>query len=222
MGLVVHDHRFGRSFSWRPFTNESLSTIKVIVLIACLKKCQDTGVPLTATRHTQAARMIQSSDNDATDALIAWVGVANVQRAATLLGMRNTVVRGAPAGAGWWGYSTTTAADLVLAMDALTLGTTVINAANRAYIRNLMAGVVSSQRWGVSDPPLPTIVRTETKNGWDSMSGGYRLNSMGYVLGEGRNYTMAILTRSPQGFTYGKTTINGLSTIVYQALARPL
>ena len=33
---------------------------------------------------------------------------------------------------------------------------------------------------------------------------------------------MAILTRSPQGFRYGKATINGLSTIVHAALALPL
>lgn len=221
MGLVVHDLRNGAMFSWRPFTNESLSTIKVLILIACLKKCQDTGVQFTAAQHTQAARMIQSSDNAATDALLAWVGTPNVQRAAGLLGMKNTVVRGGSAG-GWWGYSTTTAANLVLVLDALAARTTIINPGRVAYVRHLMAGVVSAQRWGVSDPPLPTSAYTETKNGWGPMSNGYRLNSMGRVTGGGRNYTMAILTRSPQGFAYGKTTINGLSTIVHQALVQPL
>ncbi|WP_353952985.1 serine hydrolase [Knoellia sp. S7-12] len=221
MGLVVHDLRVGRAFSWRAFTNESLSTIKVVILIACLKKCQDTGTQLSTTRRAQAARMIQSSDNAATDSLLAWVGTPAVQRAAGLLGMTNTVVRGGSAG-GWWGYSTTTAADLVIVLNALASGTTVIDAGNRAYIRSLMAGVVTSQRWGVSDPPLPASLNTETKNGWGPLTGGYRLNSMGRVTGAGRDYTMAILTRSPQGFTYGKTTVNGLSTIVYQALTRPL
>lgn len=221
MGLVVHDLRNGASYSWRAFTNESLSTIKVLILVACLKKCQDTGVEFTATQRTRAARMIQSSDNAATDSLLAWVGTPNVQRAAGLLGMTNTVVRGGSAG-GWWGYSTTTAADLVLVLDALAKGTTVINAAHRAYIRSLMSGVVSDQRWGVADPPLPSSAYTETKNGWGPLAGGYRLNSMGRVTGAGRDYTMAILTRSPQGFRYGKKTINGLATIVHEALVRPL
>lgn len=221
MGLVVHDLRNDATFSWRPFTNESLSTIKVLILVACLKKCQDTGVTFTDTQHTQARRMIQSSNNAATDALLAWVGTPNVQRAATLLAMKDTVVRGGSAG-GWWGYSTTTPADLVLVLDALATGTTVINDAHRAYIRHLMAGVVSAQRWGVSDPPLPGSVDTETKNGWGPMAGGYRLNSIGRVTGAGRNYTMAILTRSPQGFRYGKTTISGLATIVHESLALSL
>ena len=44
----------------------------------------------------------------------------------------------------------------------------------------------------------------------------------GGSLGNGRSHTMAILTRSPQGFRHGKETINGLSTIVYDALALPL
>lgn len=221
MGLVVHDLRSGASYSWRAFTNESLSTIKVLILIACLKKVQDTGVRLTATQQKWAARMIQSSDNAATDSLLAWVGTPNVKQAAALLGMKGTVVRGGSAG-GWWGYSTTTAADLVLVLDALAKGTTVIHAEHRAYILKLMSAVVSAQRWGVSDPPLPVSAYTETKNGWGPMTDGYRLNSMGRVTGAGRNYTMAILTRSPRGFRYGKTTISGLATIVHEALARPL
>lgn len=221
MGLVVHDLRSGGRFSWRPYTNESLSTIKVLILVACLRRVEATGVAFTETQHTQARRMIQSSDNAATDALLAWVGTPNVQRAAGLLAMNATTVRGGSAG-GWWGYSTTTPADLVTLLDAIALGTTVIHSGHRAYIRHLMSGVVSTQRWGVADPPLPASVYTETKNGWGPLTGGYRLNSIGRVVGDGRNYTMAILTRSPNGFRYGKETINGLSTIVHGALVLPL
>lgn len=221
MGLVVHDLRNGARLSWRPYTNESLSTIKVLILVACLRKSQDTGVKLTETQHGQARRMIQSSDNAATDALLAWVGTPNVQKAAGLLAMNATVVRGGSAG-GWWGYSTTTPADLVTLLDAIALGTPVIHAGHRAYIRHLMSGVVTAQRWGVADPPLPASVYTETKNGWGPLTGGYRLNSIGRVTGDGRNYTMAILTRSPQGFSYGKETINGLARIVHDALVLPL
>ena len=221
MGLLVHDLRTDQRFSWRPYTNESLSTIKVLILVACLRKSQDTGVKLTETQHDRARRMIQSSDNAATDALLAWVGTPQVQRAAGELAMKATIVRGGSAG-GWWGYSTTTPADLVTLLDAVALGTPVIHAGHRAYIRHLMSGVVPAQRWGVADPPLPESVYTETKNGWGPLTGGYRLNSIGRVTGDGRNYTMAILTRSPQGFSYGKETINGLAKIVHTALALPL
>lgn len=130
---------------------------------------------------------------------------------------------GGPAGGDtWWGYSTSTPSDLVKAVDAMVTGTPVIHGGHRAYIRHLMAGVVPDQRWGVADPPLPSSAYTETKNGWGPLPDGYRLNSIGRVLGNGRSHTMAILTRSPEGFRYGKQTINGLSKIVYDALAQPL
>jgi len=224
MGLVVHDLRTGGRFAWREFENESLSTIKVLILVACLKKVQDGGEPFTDERHSQARRMIQSSDNAATDALLEWVTTARVQEAAGLLGLRATTVRGGgPAGSKtWWGYSTTTPGDLVSVVDAVVTGTPVIHAGHRAYVRHLMAGVVQEQRWGVADPPLPRTAYTETKNGWGPLPDGYRLNSIGRVLGNGRSHTMAILTRSPQGFRYGRETINGLSKIVYDALAQPL
>ncbi|MFC7489626.1 MULTISPECIES: serine hydrolase [unclassified Knoellia] len=221
MGLVVHDLRSGQRFAWRSFTNESLSTIKVLILVACLRKCQEDAKDLTDEQHKRARRMIQSSDNVATDSLLAWVDTANVQRAAVDLGLKGTEVKGGSAG-GWWGYSTTTPDDLVTLLDAIALGTAVIHAGHRAYIRHLMAGVVPAQRWGVADPPLPNGVYTETKNGWGPLPDGYRLNSIGRVVGDGRSHTMAILTRSPQGFRYGKETISGLSKIVHEALALPL
>ena len=54
------------------------------------------------------------------------------------------------------------------------------------------------------------------------MSTGYRLNSFGLVSGYGRSYQIAILSKSPDGFTYGKETINRVSRIVYDALDKPL
>ena len=224
MGLVVHDLRTGGRFAWREFENESLSTIKVLILLACLKKVQDGGEAFDDRRHSQARRMIQSSDNAATDALLEWVTTAKVQEAAGLLGLKATTVRGGgPAGSRtWWGYSTTTPSDLASVVDAVVTGTPVIHSGHRAYIRHLMAGVVPDQRWGVADPPLPRTAYTETKNGWGPLPDGYRLNSIGRVLGNGRSHTMAILTRSPQGFRYGRETVNGLSRIVYDALAQPL
>ena len=43
-----------------------------------------------------------------------------------------------------------------------------------------------------------------------------------YVSGYGRSYQLAILSTSPNGFGYGKTTINRVSRIVYDALDVPL
>ena len=218
IGLTLRDNRDGRYFAWRPLTLQSLSTIKVLVLVATLKRAQDRHLSLTSTQKSLAGRMIRSSDNAATDTLLAQIGVATCQRVAEQLGLSRTVVRGGSTG--WWGYSTTTTRDLVQLMNQLVLGT-YLSPGRRGYVRDLMATVTSSQQWGLGDP-LPATVHVEQKNGWGPLSTGYRLNSFGFVSGSGRSYQLAILSKSPNGFSYGKTTINRVSRIVYDALDKPL
>lgn len=218
VGLAVRDNRNGQSFFWQPRTLQSYSTIKVLVLVALLKRAQDRGQGLTSNQKALASRMIRSSDNAATDTLLAQVGVATCQRVADQLGMTRTVVRGGSSG--WWGHSTTTTRDLVRLVNSLVIGTH-LSPGRRAYVRGLMATVTPSQRWGLDDP-LPDAVHVEQKNGWGPMSSGYRLNVVGHVSGYGRNYQVAILSTSPNGFTYGKATVNRVSRIVYDALDRPL
>jgi beta-lactamase class A len=218
IGLVVRDNRDGRYFHWRPRTLQSYSTIKVLILVATLKRAQDRGLALTSTQKSLASTMIRTSDNAATDTLLAQIGVSTCQRVADQLGMASTTVRGGSTG--WWGHSTTTTRDLVQLMNQLVLGT-YLSPGRRSYVRDLMATVTSTQRWGLGDP-LPDAVHVELKNGWGPMSTGYRLNSFGFVSGYGRNYQMAILSKSPNGFTYGKETINRVSRIVYDALDKPL
>ena len=218
IGLAVRDNRDGQNFFWRPRTLQSYSTIKVLILVATLKRAQDRGVRLTSTQKSLASRMIRSSDNAATDTLLAQIGVSTCQRVAGQLGMTRTVVRGGSTG--WWGHSTTTTRDLLRLMNSLVLGT-YLSPGRRAYVRDLMATVTSSQRWGLDDP-LPDAVHVEQKNGWGPMSTGYRLNCVGHVSGSGRSYQVAILSTSPNGFTYGKSTINRVSRIVFDALDVPL
>jgi len=218
IGLMLRDNRNGGYYSWRPRTAESYSTIKVLILVATLKRAQDRNVSLTSTQQTLASRMIRYSDNTATDTLLAQIGVSTCQRVADQLGLSSTVVRGGSTG--WWGFSTTTTRDLVQLMNQLVLGT-YLSPSRRAYVRNLMATVTSSQRWGLGDP-LPTGVHVEQKNGWGPLSSGYRLNSFGYVSGNGRNYQLAMMSNSPNGFTYGKETISHVSRVVYDALDIPL
>jgi beta-lactamase class A len=218
IGLVLHDNRDSGRFVWRPRTLQSYSTIKVLILVATLKRAQDRHLALTSTQRALASRMIRYSDNAATDTLLARVGVATCQRVADQLAMTHTVVRGGSTG--WWGHSTTSTGDLVLLMNSLVRGT-YLTSGRRAYVRDLMATVTPSQQWGLGDP-LPAGVHVEQKNGWGPMSTGYRLNSFGHVSGHGRSYQVAILSTSPRGFTYGKATVNRVSRLVYDALDIPL
>jgi beta-lactamase class A len=222
VGLLLHDHHTGREVAYNTFRNETLSTIKVLVLVTLLRRSQERRVALTSGQRTLASNMIRYSDNAATDSLIAQIGRTSIVRVARDVGMSSTVVQTGSYGTSWWGYSTTIPGDLVRVLRTIVLPTGYLTNANRTYARDLMATVTASQRWGVCDPPLPPSVFTAVKNGWGPRTGGYRVNSVGYVHGNNRWYSLAIQSRSPNGFTYGRATVNAVSTLVYSALDVPL
>jgi len=221
-GLVVRDNRNGRYFHWRPRTQQTHSAIKVLILVTTLKVAQDRGRALTSTQRSLASRMIRFSDNDATDALITQAEVRRCRAVAEQLGMHSTVVLGGTVfrSSTWWGHSTSTTRDLVQLMNHLVLGT-YLSPGRRAYARQLMGAVTSTQTWGLGDG-LPGDVHVELKNGWGPRSDGYRLNGLGHVAGRGRDYQMAFLSRSFDGYSYGQSTVNRLSRIVFDALDVPL
>jgi len=221
-GLTVRDNRDGQYFHWRPREMQTHSAIKVLILVTTLKVAQDRGKALTSTQKSLASRMIRYSDNDATDALITQATVRRCRIVADQLGMRSTEVLGGTVfrSSTWWGHSTSTTRDLVQLMNHLVLGT-YLSSGRRAYARDLMASVTSTQTWGLGDG-LPDDVRVELKNGWGPRSDGYRLNGLGHVSGRGRSYQMAFLSRSHNGYSYGQSTVNRLSRIVFDALDVPL
>ncbi|QIM20198.1 serine hydrolase [Phycicoccus sp. HDW14] len=149
-GLMVRDNRTGGYFAWRPPSDRHThSAIKVLVLVTTLKIMQDRGQDLTSTQKSLASRMIRSSDNDATDALVTQATLRRLRIVADQLGMRDTTVHGstvfrAPT---WWGHSTSSPRDLVQLMNHLVLGT-YLSSGRRAYARGLMASVTPSQTWG--------------------------------------------------------------------------
>lgn len=221
-GLTVRDNRDGQYFHWRPREMQTHSAIKVLVLVTTLKVAQDRGRALTSTQKSLASRMIRYSDNDATDALITQATVRRCRIVADQLGMRSTEVLGGTVfrSSTWWGHSTSSTRDLVQLMNHLVLGT-YLSSGRRAYARDLMASVTSTQTWGLGDG-LPDDVHVELKNGWGPRSDGYRLTGTGHVSGRGRSYQMAFLSRSHEGYSYGQTTVNRLSRIVFDALDVPL
>jgi hypothetical protein len=221
LGLYLYDFRNASTFGYNNFRSETLSTVKVLVLIALLRRCQERGTTPTSSQKSLASKMIIYSDNAATDSLISQIGTATLQRVGRDVQMFTSTIQGGSYGTNWWGYSMSTPLEL-LRMVNVALRGTYLTTANRQYMQYLMTRVTSSQRWGVCDPPLPTELYTVTKNGWGPRTGGYRVNSVGYVSGNGRMHSMAILSRSPNGFTYGKETVNAVSKLVYNALDKPL
>ena len=75
------------------------------------------------------------------------------------------------------------------------LSSKVLSDAQRSYIQNEMANVVSSQRWGISKFS-PQIKSFALKNGWGIQddNGGIVVNTIGSVtLDDGHQYLIASL-----------------------------
>jgi len=109
VGVAVYDRRTGATYTYRGGTHfKTASVVKVQVLAAVLYRAQRLGRGLTSWEKSNASAMIRRSDNDATNRLYGSLGGAGpVRVAGQKLGMVDTTV-GAN---GWWGLTSTTAAD---------------------------------------------------------------------------------------------------------------
>jgi hypothetical protein len=213
LGLELVDLRRGTSFQYEAEEGYCYSTIKVLVLITLLRQLQEDGARLDSRRRRLAERMITRSDNAATETLLAEVGRDEVARVAGLVGMERTDID-----AGWWGHWRTVPGDLNLMVDAALSSDRVLDRARRPVAGFLMAEVVSAQRWGVFAPESGAV-HVAAKNGWGPLPDGYRVNSSGWVQGDGRDYVLSILSTSPRGFTYGRRTASAVVQVCHEALA---
>ena len=70
----------------------------------------------------------------------------------------------------------------------------------------------------------PLDRHADLKNGWlqRSTHGLWRVHSIGHVSGDGRDYTIAILSTGNASDTYGIATVGGVSKVVFDTLANPM
>ncbi|MFI8852787.1 serine hydrolase [Streptomyces sp. 891-h] len=176
------------------------SVMKVHILAALLLRVRGTR-EVTPQERTWAAAMIERSDNEAANALWRAAGGAEgVAAAGRLLGLADT----RPAEDGRWGLTTTTAADqlaLLRAVHGRGPRAQVLTPRERLWVRELMRGVVPSQRWGVtaagdSAGTAPGAAADEVKNGWlpRTATGLWVINSVGRVTVAGRPWLLAVLS----------------------------
>jgi hypothetical protein len=213
LGLELVDLRRGESFRFDADEGYCYSTIKVLILTTLLHQRQEEGKKLSARQRSLAERMITRSDNVATEALLAEVGRDEVRRIGDLVGMEHTHMDD-----GWWGLWRTTPGDLNRMVGAVLSSDAVLDGSRRAVARFLMADVVPEQRWGVFAAES-SRVHVAAKNGWGPLPDGYRLNSAGWVSADDRQYQLAILSNSPEGFRYGRRTISEVADICHRAMA---
>ena len=216
LGLELVDLRHGQSFRFDAEEGYCYSTIKVLILTTLLHQRQEDDKQLSARQRSLAERMITRSDNVATESLLAEVGRDEVRRIGDLVGMDHTHMDD-----GWWGLWRTTPGDLNRMVGAVLSSDAVLDGSRRAVARFLLADVIAEQRWGVFAPES-NRVHVAAKNGWGPLPDGYRLNSAGWVSADDREYQLAILSNSPDGFRYGRRTISEVADICHRAMAHGL
>lgn len=214
---AVYDARTGYTSLFRPgIAEDTASIMKVDILATLLAQAQANATPLTSEQQELAEDMIEESDdNDAQDLWDGEGGATAVASFDAQVGLTNTD----PDAAGYWGLSTTTAADQVKLLEKVAYPNALLTDASRAYELDLMSNVDPAQAWGVS-AGAPPGVTVALKNGWLPLdSGGWQINSIGYIDGDGRDYVIAVLTSGDATEGEGIQTIQGLSSLVWQELA---
>jgi beta-lactamase class A len=176
-------------------TYTTASIVKADILAVLLLRAQQQGISLTSGQQQAAAKMIETSDNDSATVLWDDVGsAAGMSKGNTALGLTATV----PGTNDFWGLTTTTVADQLTLMSALTTSKSPLSQASRSYALGLMRNIESDQMWGVSDAADPGTTPA-LKNGWlpvDEDNDLWAVNSIGQVSHAGHDYLIVILQSS--------------------------
>ena len=217
-GVALFDQRSKASYGFNAdYTSQSASMAKPMIVLMAQATARQAGADLDAQRAAQATQAITHSDNDSADALWAYAGGADAyQSLAESLKLPNT--RRDP-GRGDWSWTWTTPADQVLLVGRLMEGSPAIVEADRQFLWDLMGQVEADQTWGVGTP-RSSSVGVHLKNGWvqfKSSDNLWAVNSMGHVSGDGRDYRLAIMTRTAD-FDTGRETCAEIGRQVFSIL----
>ena len=191
------------------------SIVKVDILATLLAQAQAASSSLTSWQQELSEEMIENSYNDAAqDLWDAAGGATAIANFDTEAGLRHTL----PDPQGEFGLTTTTAADQVALLKKVAYPNRLLTDTSRRYLLGLMTEVEPDQAWGVS-AGVPAGVTVALKNGWLALdAGGWQINSIGYIHGDGRDYLIAVLTNGNTTEADGIDTIEGLSRLVWQTL----
>jgi len=220
ISAAVQDLRTGQTWTYHPGDREQTgSIIKVDILETLLRQAQLSRTPLDGDEVALVQGMIENSDNDDAQDLWSLVGASTgISTYDAEAGLTQTV----PNTEGYWGETTTSALDQIRLLRELVMKHSLLNAASKHYELGLMEHVEPDQAWGVSGG-VPSSVNIALKNGWLPLTTdtNWEINSIGRVKGNGRRYLIAILTAHDPSESYGITTADGISSIVWTDLGIP-
>jgi beta-lactamase class A len=215
VSVAVFNAKTGATYSYNSGTQfVTASIVKVAILGTLLRQAQDARRSLTSTERSLATVMIEQSDNAAATSLWNEVGRGpGVGAFMSKVGMPSTI----PGSDGLWGLTSTNTPDQVRLVRTVAYPNTVLSDASRGYAESLMRAVTPSQKWGVSGG-VPASGTVALKNGWLPRTGGWVINSIGHVRGGTHDYVIAVLTSGNSSMSYGITTVEHVSAMVWQRL----
>ena len=190
----------------------SASVVKVLIGMRLFARAQEQRRGLTSAEQSDLAAMIRVSDNGAASRLWSSLGgPAVIGWVRRVTGVRNTHP---PANPAEWGFTTTTARDMAVILNAL-VHARGVNAANRDALLREMRQVTPGQRWGIA----AAVHRSNpaVKNGWypDNDAPVWRVLCTGVVEHGGRanRWVLVVTTRYPAnlGMGYGQETCSGIA-----------
>ena len=170
---------------------EAASIVKVDILGALLLRAVQSKKEISDSDRRNAKKMITLSDNDAATALF-WRagGTSGLNAANKTFGLKQTKPKNS------WGMSTTTAADQIRLLAALTDEQGPLDDDSRGYLFELMSQVDATQDWGVPAAAVAGTTEVYVKNGWDNISadgGLWQVNSRRLVE-PGHDWLVAVLS----------------------------
>jgi hypothetical protein len=189
--------------------------VKVDILATLLHDAQVARAPLSTSTRELATEMIEDSDNDAAQDLYVMIGqLPGLTAFNELAGLTGTTPS-------WsWGFTDTTALDQTRLVRLFAVPNRLLDDDSRGFGLYLMRHVDPAQAWGISSGPNPST-SVALKNGWyPTAPYDWQVNSIGWVVGAGRSYVIAVLTTDDDEMSTGVATIEGLSQIVWRNLGR--
>jgi beta-lactamase family protein len=192
----------------------SASASKALLLAAELRKLKEDGEPLESGTKALLEPMITYSDNDAGSGVYALVGDAGMEEVAERAGMRDFEVD-----PGFWGGAQITAADMARFYHRLERN---LVGRYRDYGMKLLAGVTSTQRWGIPAAAGGSW-RVWFKGGWrpsgeEGTTGAVTHQAALLVHRSGQRLGLAVLSNEAPGEGAGFSAIEGITE---RLLAKP-
>ncbi|MGV9711981.1 tat pathway signal sequence [Gordonia sp. NPDC003424] len=208
-GIVVTDRRTGITLvnTYADTPVWTASTIKLAMAADLLNRHRAGRIHLSAADRGAMHRMLNSSDDAATDQL--WFTYAGADHQAfnrdfRAFGMAALAPqRGFSSYYPYWGFQKDTPRDLAnLLSTVLRMPTT-----DRNYLVGEMRGVAANQRWGIM--ALPGSEHPGNKNGWSDEQGGSVVNTVGFA-GSGERFVISIMNslRGQGNQADGKVTVS--------------